>query len=50
MVVAFPAHPTNTFQALDFVFCGALNKLMATPQGEFGDDSVRDAITKLVRE
>jgi hypothetical protein len=49
MVVASPAHTTNIFQALDLVFCGGLNKLMPRAQGEFGDDSVSDVITKLVR-
>jgi hypothetical protein len=49
MVVAVPAHTRNIFQACDLVFCGALNKLMATAQGESGDDSASDVITKLVR-
>jgi tRNA(Ser,Leu) C12 N-acetylase TAN1 len=47
--VAFQAHTTNIFQALDLVFFGALKKLKAIAQGEFDDDSVNDQITKLVQ-
>jgi hypothetical protein len=49
LVVAFPAHTTNIFQALDLVFFGALKKRKAGAGGEFGDGSVEDQITKLVR-
>jgi hypothetical protein len=50
MVVTFPAHRTTIVQALDLVFCGALNKLIATAQGEGGEDSATDVIiTKFIR-
>jgi hypothetical protein len=49
MVVAVPAHASTIVQAFDFVFCGALNKLMATAQGEFEDDSFTDEIIIIVR-
>jgi hypothetical protein len=49
LAVAFPAHITNIFQALDLVFFDALEKLKANAQGEFDDDSVNDQITKLVQ-
>jgi hypothetical protein len=47
--VAFPAHTTNIFQALDFVFFGALKKLKMAAGGEFDDDSVSIEISKLVQ-
>jgi hypothetical protein len=49
LVVAFPAHTTNIFQALDLVFFGALKKLKASAEGEFGDSSVEDQIAKLIQ-
>jgi hypothetical protein len=49
MVVAFPVHTTNIFQALDLVFCGALNKLITRAQGEFRDDSLSDVSAELIR-
>jgi hypothetical protein len=49
LAVAFPAHTTNLFQGLDFVLFDALKKLKATAEGEFGDDSVCDQISRLVQ-
>jgi hypothetical protein len=49
LAVAFPAHTTNIFQALDLVFFGALKKLKMAAGGEFDDDSVKNQITKLVQ-
>jgi hypothetical protein len=49
LIVAVPAHTLSIFQALDLVFCSALNSLMAAAEGEFRDDSVSDEITRFVR-
>jgi hypothetical protein len=49
LIVACPAHPTNVVQAFDFVFCGAMKRLSAAPEGEFTDDCVSDEITRVVR-
>lgn len=47
--MAFPADTTNIFPAFDFLFFGALKKLKATTQGEFGDDSLEPQIGRLVQ-
>jgi hypothetical protein len=49
LVITFPAHTTKLFQALDFVFFGALKTLKATAEGEFDDDSVNAQIAKLIQ-
>ena len=49
LAITFPAHTTNLFQALDFVFFGVLKKLKASAIGEFDDDSVSAHITKLIQ-
>jgi hypothetical protein len=40
LAIILPLQTTNLFQALDFVFCGALEKFKASATGEFDDDSV----------
>jgi hypothetical protein len=47
--VAFPAHATNIFEPFDLVFFGVLKKLQASAEGDFGDESVNDEITKLIQ-
>jgi hypothetical protein len=49
LVVAFRAHTTSIFQVLDLVLVGAREKLNASGQGVFGDNSANDHITRLVR-
>jgi hypothetical protein len=49
LAVAFPAHSSNIFRALDFVCFDALRKLKATVQDEFDDDSINHQITRLVQ-
>jgi hypothetical protein len=47
MAIVFPTHTTRLFQALDLVLFDALKTIKKTTLGEFGDDSVRDQVTKL---
>jgi hypothetical protein len=49
LAVAFPAHSSNIFRALDLVCFDVLRKLKATIQSEFNDDSVNHQITRLVQ-
>jgi hypothetical protein len=49
LIVVFPAHTTNIFQALDLTFFAVLKKLKQTATGEFEDDSINEQITKLVQ-
>jgi hypothetical protein len=44
-----PAHTTNVFQALDFVFFSALKKLKTIANGEFDDKPVNDQISKIIQ-
>jgi hypothetical protein len=48
-MVAFPPHPTNIFQTLDFVFFGALKKLKTPADGQINDNFGNDQITKLIQ-
>jgi hypothetical protein len=48
LVIAFPAHTTKIFQALNPVFSSTLMKLKAMAEGEFGDHSINDEIAKLL--
>jgi hypothetical protein len=48
-VVVFPVYTTDTFQALDLAFFGALKKSKATAGSEFGDASVNEQITTLAQ-
>jgi hypothetical protein len=49
LAVAFPAHTTNIFHALDYVLFDALKKLKTPADGEFDDNSVNDQIANLVQ-
>jgi hypothetical protein len=49
MAVLFPTHTTNIFQALDLVLFDAMKGIKKTANGDFGDDSVQDYITKLLQ-
>jgi hypothetical protein len=49
MVIVFPAHATNIFQALDLVFFGVLKKIKQMATGEFDERSVREQTTKLLQ-
>jgi hypothetical protein len=49
LAITFPDHTTNLFQALDLVFFGTHKRLKGTAEGEFGDESVNDQITKLIQ-
>jgi hypothetical protein len=49
LVVAFPAHTINIFQALDFVFFRDFKKLKASAVRDFGHDSVNDQITQFIQ-
>jgi hypothetical protein len=48
MAIVFPAHTTSLFQALDLVLFGAMKTIKKTTHGDFGDDSMRDQVTKLL--
>jgi hypothetical protein len=45
----FPAHTAHLFQALDLVLFGILKTIKKTTHSDFGNDSVRDQITKLLQ-
>jgi hypothetical protein len=45
----FPAHATHLFHGLDLVLFGTLKTIKKTIDGDFGDDSVWDQITKLLQ-
>jgi hypothetical protein len=49
MAIVFQAHTTHLFQALDLVLFDALKTIKKTTHGDFGDDSVRDQVTKLLQ-
>jgi hypothetical protein len=49
MAIVFPAQITNLFQGLDLGLFGAMKTMKKTAHGDFGDDSVRDQITKLLQ-
>jgi hypothetical protein len=49
MAIVFPAHTTHLFQGLDLVLFGALKTVKKTTHGDFGEDSVREQITKLLQ-
>jgi hypothetical protein len=44
-----PAHIIRLFQALDLVLFGALKTIKKTIHGDFGNDSVRDQVIKLLQ-
>jgi hypothetical protein len=48
-VLIFPAHTTNLFQALDFVFFGVLKHLKTPAAGDFHDDNVNNQITTIIQ-
>jgi hypothetical protein len=48
MNIVFPAHATHLFHGLDLVLFGTLKTIKKTTDGDFGDDSVWDQITKSV--
>jgi hypothetical protein len=47
--IIFPSHTTNLFQALDLSFFGALKRRKATTEGEYGDQSFKNQVSKLIR-
>jgi hypothetical protein len=49
LAIAFTAHTTNLFQALDLLFFGVLTRLKASAVGEFDDDSVNARMTTLIQ-
>jgi hypothetical protein len=49
LAVVFPAHTTNSSQALDLVFFGALKKLKATAPREFDESSMNGQILRILR-
>jgi hypothetical protein len=49
IAVVFPDIASNTVQALDLTFSGALEKSTATAVGECGDESVNEQITRLAQ-
>jgi hypothetical protein len=49
MAIVFPDHTTHLFQALDLVLFGALKTIKKITHGDFGNDSVRDQVTKLLQ-
>lgn len=48
IVLTFPSHTTNLFQALDLSFFGALKTNKQSSLGDFGEDSINEQITKLI--
>jgi hypothetical protein len=49
MAIVFPTHTIHLFQTLDLVLFGILKTIKKITHSDFGDDSVRDQITKLLQ-
>jgi hypothetical protein len=47
--IIFPSHTTNLFQALDLSFFGAFKQIKDTTEGEYGDGTLKDQVTKLLK-
>jgi hypothetical protein len=47
--IIFPSHTTNLFQALDLCLFGVFKRRKDTTGGEFGDGSLKDQITKVLK-
>jgi tRNA(Ser,Leu) C12 N-acetylase TAN1 len=49
MAIVFPAHTAHLFQALYLALFSVLKIIKKTAHSDFGDDSLRDQITKLLQ-
>jgi hypothetical protein len=49
IVLVFPAHTTNLFQALDLVFFGVVKKLKQTASGDYDDKTMNHQIFRLIQ-
>jgi hypothetical protein len=49
MDIMFPAHTTRLFQGVELVLFAALKIIKKKTRGDFGDDSVRDQINRLLQ-
>jgi hypothetical protein len=48
--IVFSAHTVHIFQIVDLILFGALKTIKKTAHGDFGNDSIRDQIRKLLQD